>query len=284
MAKKLTYEFIKESFENEEYILLSEEYISNRQKLEYVCPKGHKHRIMWVNWNKGKRCPYCSKNGKPKINDIRDSFKKKGYTLISTEYKNNRSKLEYICSEGHRHRVDWSSWKAGHLCTYCANKPVINIGAARASFAKEGYTILSEDYVNEYSLIIYICPNGHKHSIRWNNWQQGNRCPICDNIKKHGAGHPNWKGGISNELYCPVWQDKEYKEDIKSRDGYRCLNPDCFKKDNRLHIHHIDYDKKNCAPNNLITLCGSCNSRANYNRNWHTHWYRAIINKRYGGL
>lgn len=41
------------------------------------------------------------------------------------------------------------------------------------------------------------------------------------------------------------------------------------------------YVKKNCHPNNLITLCSSCNARANFDRAWHTSWYKAIINNKY---
>ena len=34
-----------------------------------------------------------------------------------------------------------------------------------------------------------------------------------------GHKNPNWKGGIAHEPYCPIWLDKEYKEDIKARDN-----------------------------------------------------------------
>lgn len=99
-----------------------------------------------------------------------------------------------------------------------------------------------------------------------------------------GENHPRWKGGISCEPYCDAWADKEYKESIKERDGYKCLNPDCFGNCNHLSltIHHIDYNKKNCKPDNLITLCRSCNARANTNRKWHKSWYRIIMARRYG--
>lgn len=33
-----------------------------------------------------------------------------------------------------------------------------------------------------------------------------------------------------------------------------------------LTVHRIDYYKANCSENNLITLCSSCNIRANYER------------------
>ena len=49
-----------------------------------------------------------------------------------------------------------------------------------------------------------------------------------------------------------------------------------------LNIHHINYIKKNCHPWNLISLCRGCNTKANYNRRWHKHWYQAIMYRRYG--
>jgi hypothetical protein len=33
-------------------------------------------------------------------------------------------------------------------------------------------------------------------------------------------------------------------------------------------VHHIDYDKANCAKENLITLCEVCHGRTNYNRDY----------------
>jgi 5-methylcytosine-specific restriction endonuclease McrA len=97
-----------------------------------------------------------------------------------------------------------------------------------------------------------------------------------------GEGNPNWKGGKSFEEYCPVWKDEEYKQSIRERDGNVCLNPYCDSKNpNDLTIHHIDYDKQNCHPSNLITVCRSCNIRANKDRRWHKAWYSAIMSMRY---
>lgn len=90
-----------------------------------------------------------------------------------------------------------------------------------------------------------------------------------------------WKGGISCEPYCISWTE-DLKEYIKYRDNNICLNPDCWKRTNRLAVHHIDYNKKNCNHTNLITICTSCNTRANTDRKWHKAWYQAILNKRYG--
>jgi len=92
----------------------------------------------------------------------------------------------------------------------------------------------------------------------------------------------NWQGGISCEPYCQIWLDKEYKESIKIRDGYKCQNIDCRKKEGRIFIvHHINYNKKNCHPWNLITLCNSCNGRANFNREYWEQLYQNILSKKY---
>jgi hypothetical protein len=59
MSKKLTIEYIKEQFEKEGYRLLSKEYINDKQKLDYVCPKGYKDIVSWHSWQSGHRCPTC---------------------------------------------------------------------------------------------------------------------------------------------------------------------------------------------------------------------------------
>lgn len=98
---------------------------------------------------------------------------------------------------------------------------------------------------------------------------------------KNAAG---WKGGISFEEYCAIWVDKEYKEDIFDRDNNECQNLDCWRTTNHLplHRHHINYNKLNCHPWNIITLCCSCNSRANYNREFWQGLYQNIMIKKYG--
>ena len=96
-----------------------------------------------------------------------------------------------------------------------------------------------------------------------------------------GSNNPNWRGGLATQPYCPLWQNKEFKQYIRDRDDNTCQNPYCYGTDTRLTIHHIDYDKFNCIPNNLVTVCSSCNSRANTDRSWHTEWYSILIYKKY---
>lgn len=100
-------------------------------------------------------------------------------------------------------------------------------------------------------------------------------------MSKHFSGDlsHNWRGGLAAEPYCPVWLDREFKADIRQRDGDQCQNPDCRGNSDKLCLHHINYDKKDCHPNNLITLCYSCNGRANFDREWHAGYYKAVMQK-----
>lgn len=52
---------IKSFLESEGYLLLSNEYINDADKLWYKCPEGHVHDMRWGNFRYGKRCPECSK-------------------------------------------------------------------------------------------------------------------------------------------------------------------------------------------------------------------------------
>lgn len=282
MPKKLTYEFVKQAFESEGYTLLSSTYKNNHSKLKYICPNGHTHSIIWNSWKSGHRCPYCDGQAKLDISFVRDSFTASGYVLLNTEYTNNTTKLDYICPNGHKHFVSWNHWSRGVRCPYCYGNVKETIEYITRQFEMEGYTLITKAYLNNRSPLVYICPEGHTNTTIWSNWKKGHRCPTCRYIANSGSNNPNWNGGSSFEPYCEVWKDQEYKQDIRERDGNCCLNPYCNSKNpNDLTIHHINYDKKDCHPKNLITVCRSCNSKANVNRKWHKAWYQAIMYKRY---
>jgi hypothetical protein len=280
--KKLTYKYVKDTFEKRGYTLLDKEYINAQVKLNYMCSNGHIHSIKYGHFSQNHGCPYCAGLRTPDISTVQKIFEINGYTLLSKKHVNNQTKLEYLCPNQHKHSITWSSFKNGVRCPFCAGNGIPDTKDIEEAFSKDGYTLSTTKYKNAFGPLESMCSNGHKYITSWNNWQQGKRCNTCYKLSKFGAGNPSWLGGISYEPYCPIWTDKEYKEDIKLRDGNRCLNPHCNSKNpNDLTIHHIDYNKKNCHPNNLITVCRSCNARANYNREWHTAWYQALLYMRY---
>lgn len=82
--------------------------------------------------------------------------------------------------------------------------------------------------------------------------------------KTKGENNPNWKGGVSFDEY-PQEFDHKLKTQIRERDNYTCQL--CMEYGNI--VHHIDYNKRHCHPNNLITLCLKDNLKVNHNR---TQW------------
>jgi len=89
---------------------------------------------------------------------------------------------------------------------------------------------------------------------------------------------PNWQGGISFEPYPMDWTE-DIREAIRKRDNYVCqmcgIHQDELKGWNKkLDVHHIDYDKDNLNPENLISLCKSCHMKTNCNREyWKIYFY-----------
>ncbi len=55
--------------------------------------------------------------------------------------------------------------------------------------------------------------------------------------------------------YGPEWTE-ELRETILARDGYRCGR--CRTAEGMLQVHHVDGDKSNSHPSNLLTLCAAC--------------------------
>jgi hypothetical protein len=82
-----------------------------------------------------------------------------------------------------------------------------------------------------------------------------------------GKDSPNWRGGKSCEPYSIDWTET-LRRSIRERDNYVCQLCTRSQGDRVLSVHHIDYNKKNCNPNNLITLCCSCNFKVNYSRDY----------------
>jgi len=285
--KKLTLKYVKNRFIEVGCRLLSTEYKDASQKLEYICSNGHRHFITWHDWSAGHGCPYCAGNAKLTIEFIRYEFEKENWVLESTEYVNRKQKLDCVCPNGHEYSITWNNWRKGHGCSHCYNERRgdsnrFDLDFIKSEFEGESYELLTREYKDTYQKLEYICPNRHRHSITWNNWQQGGRCPTCYRINNVGSNHPHWKGGITSEPYCPIWLEPEFKQMILERDNHQCQNPDCWGTSKKLCGHHIDYNKKNCNPSNIITTCYSCNGRANKNRERWTKFYHEIMNEKQG--
>jgi len=110
---------------------------------------------------------------------------------------------------------------------------------------------------------------------RWSNFDFKRKMSII----RGGTGIP-----YENCEY-PVEFNDTLKEKIRKRDNYICQNcgmdnsQHIVKFGCNLSIHHIDYNKFNNCLTNLITLCYSCNSKANFNKNYWTNYFMFKLNR-----
>lgn len=225
---KLTYEYVKQEIEKEGYEFLEKEYKGCNIEMRVRCSEGHEITTRWRYWQQGVRCSHCRGVAKLTIEDVRKAFKEKGFTLLTKEYKNNQSRLEYICSNGHYGEITWNRFQQGDGCSYCSGSK-LHEDYIREELEKEGYTLLSS-YINSGEKMICLCPSGHECEIIWDNFKQGHRCKDCS------------KEIISSK------QRKNYEEvkDIFEEEGYTLLSTEYKNMATKLeykcphnHIHEM---------------------------------------------
>lgn len=97
-----------------------------------------------------------------------------------------------------------------------------------------------------------------------------------------GNKNSRWRGGISFAPYTTDWTET-LRQAIRERDRYTCQMPGCNRKqgDRAFAVHHIDYDKLNSNPDNLITLCTKCHSKTNSNRKYYINLLTNLTKKHY---
>jgi signal recognition particle subunit SEC65 len=183
-TKRLTFEYVKDFIEDEGYKLLSTEYKNAQTKLEIQCSKGHIFEMRYNSFNQGRRCPDCYENTKPTYKQVKQIIENEGYKLLSTEYKKSSIKLEIQCPSGHLFQMRYNSFNQGRRCPECYGSKKHTYKQVKQNIEDEGYKLLSTEYVNVKSRLKIQCPEGHIFEIRYDSFQQGTRCSVCNAQKQ----------------------------------------------------------------------------------------------------
>lgn len=288
MPKKLTYQFIKSKFEEEAYTLLSQNYINSGTKLTYICNNNHIHNMTWENFKSGNRCPTCAGQTKPSIEFISSEFYKCNYLLLTSTYKNGKTKLDYECSNGHIHSITWNNFQQGQRCAVCAiertigknnnrwkggvsksNLPIYDTYAPQLEKCQPVYKVVQEGL----ELLGIECTYCKKIFVPSIN-QVTSRLSSLKNISK---GENNFYCTDSCKLACPIFGQKLYSKNqksytpsrqdqkqwssmVKERDNNICQK--CGKQNKVMYAHHIipvtESPIESMDVDNGITYCKSC--------------------------
>jgi hypothetical protein len=198
--------------------------------------------------------------------------------------KGNSINIGRPCSEETKRRISIAN--KGHIPPM-KGKHQSEESNQKRSEALKGH-IVSEEQREKQSQALKGKYAGEKHPMygkrhtedakeRISNMHKGQHHSPATQFKKGemaGEKHPMWRGGVSFLPYCHKF-NKALKERIRERDNRTCQL--CGGKGHP--VHHIHYDKENCYPD-LITLCNSCNTKANTNRSYYEALFMNILNGR----
>jgi hypothetical protein len=146
------------------------------------------------------------------------------YKLLSDSslYENRNSKLLIECEHGHQYYVAYIDFRAGSRCLKCHfNNRKNNYEDVKNYIESFGYTLISKEYINCETKLEMICPEGHQHSSRYDNFKSGFRCNVC---------------GIKQRTEQLKYSYQEVKDYIESFKGYELLSDNYIDCKNKLKI------------------------------------------------
>ena len=179
--RKLTYSYVKMYIENEGYELLSNSYEGTKYKMLMKCNYGHEFEMNFSNFKQGKRCPVCSyKKRRLTQKEVYNKMIEKGYELLS-EYEDQYTILKIKCPEGHIYEDSYFGFIHNRTCTECKKiKKKNRYNEVKKYIESFDYKLLSKEYNSNKEKILVKCNHGHEYEVKFDNFQQGYRCPICN--------------------------------------------------------------------------------------------------------
>jgi hypothetical protein len=115
---------------------------------------------------------------------VRNYFEEQNCKLLSTEYKNSKTVIDYICKCGQQSKTIFERFKSGARCRKCCGKEKLTYEYVRNYFKERNCELLETEYINARTRMKYKCSCKHISHITWNNFQKGKRCMECSGSKQ----------------------------------------------------------------------------------------------------
>ena len=221
-----TLEEVTELFWRKKRVVTSTEYLGVRKPIEYTCSCGKSKCTQTLEaFNQGREsCPDCRRNNGRKsttrtkwtLELVKKEFEVRGHILMTEEYINSTTDMEYICRCKNPIRCHTSITKllmGRDNCTACANAkkkhPPLTQEIVRARFAAKEKTLLDDvTYKNTETLMHYKCKCGNEDCwVTVGNMDKGEDACLSCSVKKREttmlARH-----GVKNAMKSEVFKAK----------------------------------------------------------------------------
>jgi hypothetical protein len=248
------------------FINIVDEYINSKSSLILECPNKHQLSYVINAFFGGRRCSICagSYQADHDFEEVFNYFESQNCILLETEYISMKTPLNYICSCGNPGKTSYYDFLQGHRCSVCGGNKKYTHQEVYDIFKTNNCELLSKEYINNHSLLKYVCECGNESEIILSNFLRGVRCEKCYRENNKGENHHHWNPNLTEEERIIKRNYDEYKNwrtSVFERDNYTCQC--CLdKKGGNLNAHHLDgYNwckEKRLDIDNGITLCKDC--------------------------
>ena len=214
MPKKLAYEEVKDFIEvssNSCCVLQTqkEDYINTLTKINIDCSCGRPFITSFKEFkSQNKRqCNECGnkKNGESKRLTHEEAKRYieiesgSNYKLLSN-YSKSSLPLLIQCDKGHIFDMNLNNFKSGDKrCPYCYGNAKYTYKQVKQIFIKGNCELLSKTYTDNKQLLDYICECGNPSKITLSHFLQGQRCKICESIRRNLTFYENGTAPCSKE-------------------------------------------------------------------------------------
>lgn len=170
------------------------------------------------------------KTRKVRFDTIQEFARSYDYEILSKNYNNPRTKMQFKCPEKHTFRMAYCDFKQGKRCPVCAieNKKDLKkftIEKIKELFSKEGYVLKSKEYVSSQAPLDSECSEGHYNKLSLYQFKKGIRCKECSKTAKSQSIDIEYvKKYISGQNYTAVTKkivNLESKIIMKCEQGHK---------------------------------------------------------------
>lgn len=216
IGKKYTYQEVKKIVEDKGCKLISDSYINAKTKLHIRCRCNNILNVKFSQFCTGSFCRNCMKEKfKLKYDFVKSFFENENCVLVTKDYINAKTPLEYICSCGFKSIIIFDSFKRGNRCKNCGNKKnkikqTFTQEEAAKYFFDSGCVLLGE-YNKAKIPVEFKCRCGRVGYKSLNNFQKSKCCKFCGLEKRKGSNHYEWISDREAKHQYDKFKEKCYK-------------------------------------------------------------------------